>query len=311
MEIKRITSLALIFALVFGGLVVQMSYVKADLADSNVTVGNMLPVASSANIDSGAASVTLTENTTKTVTVTATVTDDNGCEDITSVQVKFYRTSVGDAASDDENNHYTITPTQDGGSCTGLGDLDATYTATIDVYYYADPTDAGSIYEADDWTAKVTPSDGVGAGTPDTDTIEMSTLTALDVTPTINYGSLVLGEDTGAVDQTTVVTNTGNEGIDVDLDGYGSVDGDGKSMICSFGDIPIGNEKYSTTTATDYSLKTALTDTAVEVDMDIAQRTTAVTTDDAYWGFGLPASGVYGTCSGKVVFTAHSDPNLD
>ncbi|MCD4705612.1 hypothetical protein K8R61_00845, partial [bacterium] len=60
-----------------------------------------------------------------------------------------------------------------------------------------------------------------------------------------------------------------------------------------------------------YASRTSLTDSAFEVDMDIAQRTGVATTGSLYWGFGMPATGVGGSCAGKVNFTAHSDPNAD
>jgi len=251
------------------------------------------PVASDVSINSGAGSISLTEGTTTNVVVTATVTDDNGCEDITGVTVKFYKTAMGAGAADDENNHYTVTTPTDvvKNSCVSLV---ATYTATIPVWYYADPAE---------WTTQVTPTDGTD-GTASTDTITINTLIALSVTDTIDYGPLALGADTGAGDATTTVTNTGNASIGVQVDGYGASDSDGKSMICTFGSILLANEKYSKTASTAYASKTALTDTATTVvDFSIAQRTDGATTGDIYWGFGMPANGVGGSCTGTVVFT--------
>lgn len=271
------------------------------------------PVASNVSIDSGAASVTLTEGSTKNVVCIAVVTDDDGCEDIVTTTAVFYRTSVtgGAGAADDNNNHYSINCVVDSGSCTGGGDLTATYTCTFPVYYYADPTDAGD-YEATDWTCQVAPSDGVGEGTANTDTIEMASLAGLDVESTINYGELALGTDTESVNQQTIITNKGNVQIDIKLDGYGSEDGDGKSMICSIGSIPIGNEEYSTSAFT-YGTGTNLTDTAVEIDLDVPQQTDDAnpSTKEVYWGFGMPSAGVGGSCSGTVVFTAVNDIGKD
>ncbi|KPJ55185.1 hypothetical protein AMJ47_01575 [Parcubacteria bacterium DG_72] len=271
------------------------------------------PVASSVSIDSGAASVTLTEGSTKNVVCTALITDDDGCEDITSVTSVFYRTNLagGPEAADDNNDHYSINCVVDGGSCTGGGDLTATYTCTFPVYYYADPTDAGD-YLATDWTCQVTPSDSVGEGTADTDTIEMDSLVGLDVDATINYGELALGANTGSTNQQTTITNRGNVQIDITLDGYGSSDGDGKSMTCSISSITIGNEEYGISSFT-YGTGTDLTDTAVELDLDVPQQTNDATpsTKEVYWGFGMPSTGVGGSCSGTVVFTAVNDIGQD
>ncbi len=267
------------------------------------TVGTR-PTAASASIDSGAVSVTLTEATTTNVVCAATVTDNDGFADITSVEAKFYRTGVGAGAGDDNANHYTLSGDANCVPSGGAGNTE-NYTCTFAVQFYADPTDVGSAYEADDWTCQVTPSDGIGAGTADTDTIEMDTTTALDVTTTITYGALALGANTTTTDQTTTVTNTGNEQIDVQLDGYGASDGDGKAMTCTIGTIAIGQERYSLTAATDWTNKTQLTDTAATLTaFDLAKG--ASSTKAVYWGFGMPSTGVGGFCTGKVNFTAVS-----
>ncbi|MDP3882565.1 MAG: hypothetical protein Q8Q48_00730 [Candidatus Staskawiczbacteria bacterium] len=263
---------------------------------------NTLPVASSVSIDSGALSVALTEGTTHNVVCAGTVTDDDGYADITSVTAKLYRSAVGAGGGDDNANHYTLTGD---GNCIpsgGLGNTE-TYTCTFPVYFYADPTDAGSSYEAQNWECEMTPTDTVGAGTADTDTIEMASLTALSATASINYSAIALGADTGTTDQTTIITNTGNRTIDAQVDGYGAEDGDGYSMTCTIGTVTIGSEKYSLSASTAYASKDALTDTAFQLTaFNLAQG--ASSTKDIYWGMGLPASGVGSSCSGKVNFTA-------
>ena len=313
-KLKKLTPGILILVLI--GLMVGLNFrtpkVEADEASSSASVTNALPVASSVSIDSGAASVTLTEATTKTVTATFTVTDNNGCEDIDSHATNdtvavLYRTNVtgGAGCTPDALNCYSMSCSQDAGSCTAGGaDLAATYTCTASVQFYADATDAGT-YITTDWTATATPRDNAGTdGTTAADTIEMDTLTALNVTTTIAYGALALGANTTTTDQTTVVTNTGNnDPIDIQLDGYGAIDGDGYSMTCTIGTIIIGNERYSLTAATDWSTKTLLTDTAANVStFNLAKG--ASSTKNVYWGFGMPSTGVGGSCTGKVNFTA-------
>jgi hypothetical protein len=249
--------------------------------------------------------ITLTENTTANVIVTATVTDTDGCEDIDSVSVKFFRTDLTSSGADDANHRYTQAAVLDTGTCEGGGDLSSTWTATISVQYYADPTDAGA-YSGTTWSAEVIPSDHIGAGTTEgNDTTEMATLKALEATTPIAYGELALNGNTGTTDQTTTITNTGNTAIGVQVDGYGSIDGDGKSMICTSGSVLLENEKYSKTALTAYASKTVLTDTAATVaDFSINQRTDGASTNVLYWGFGMPINGVGGSCAGTVVFTA-------
>jgi hypothetical protein len=285
-------------ALVIGLVLSLAPPVRADEAVSNVSIStNAIPVASAVSIDSGATTVTLTENTTKDVIVTATVTDNNGCGDIDSVSVKFYRTTVasGAACPADNNNCYgPIAPIQN----TCIGNV-ATYTGTISVQYYAEPTDAGT-HMATDWTATVTPTDGGGAGTPSTDTIEMGTLTALNVTTTMPYSALVAGADTGTGDTITTVVNTGNVDILTRVNSNAVT-----AMACTYGSIPVGNERYSLTAATAYASKTALTSTIFTIPSStIVKATSATPTNrNIYWGIGAPMA-VSGSCTGTVVFTA-------
>ncbi len=264
---------------------------------SNVFAADPRPVASSVSIDSGAASITLTEGSTKNTIITTTVTDDNGCIDITGVTVKFFKTSTGADASDDENNHYTVTTPTDVVQNTCVGNV-ATYTATIPVWYYADPAE---------WTAQVIPSDGAD-GTASTDIITVDTLVALDVSTTIAYGALSLGANTGTTDQTTTVTNTGNVNIGTQVNGYSGSSHNivtTNSMTCTIGSISVENEKFSPTALTAYASRSDLTGTATTVDsFTVNQRTGAVSSGILYWGFGLPVNGVGGNCAGTVVFTA-------
>lgn len=310
-KFKFLTGRTICLAIILCGIILIGSEIKADQSDSSATVTNALPVASSVSLDSGASAVSLVEATTKTVTATFTVTDNNGCSDIDSGSpdtiAVFYRTNVsgGAVCTPDDANCYSMSCTQDSGTCTtGGSDLTATYTCTSAVQFYADPTDTGSTFSATDWTVTATPRDNAGTdGTDSTDTIEMNSLTALNVTATIAYGSLALGANTGTTDQTTVTTNTGNRQIDEQLDGYGATDGDGFSMACTIGNVAIDNERYSLSASTDWSSKTQLTDTAfTESGFDLVQG--ASSTKDTYWGFGLPSTGVGGSCTGKVNFTA-------
>ncbi|MBU0646660.1 hypothetical protein KJ611_04315 [Patescibacteria group bacterium] len=274
---------------------------SADTSATSVNITNAAPSASGTSIDSGAASVSLTENTTTAVSVGVTVTDNNGCTDIATVDAVFFRTNVGGGSgcTPDDNDCYAVACTLDGGSCTGGADLTGTYTCALTIQYFADPTDAGSTYAATDWTAEITPYDSSGAGSTDTDTIEMNTLTALDVTAAINYGTLALNSDTGGTNQTTVITNTGNEAIDSQVSGT--------SMGCTVGTIAVGNQKYATSDVTYASLTDTLSGTPTTYELVLPQRTAGVITDDVYWGLATPASGVSGSCTGTNTFTAVTD----
>jgi len=263
----------------------------------DVTPNNTLPVASSTSVDSDAASITLTENTTTSVVCTATVTDDDGFADITSVEAKLYRTGVGAGAADDTNNHYTLSGDA---NCIPSGGSGTTenYSCTFAVQFFAEPTDIGSIYAADNWTCQITPSDSEGAGTANSDTIEMDTTLALNVTAEIAYGTLGLGNNSGASPQTAVVTNTGNAIMDPQVSSAAD-------MGCTgAGTIPVANQEYSATTFT-YGSGTDLSSTPTTLNLILPKPTsTTPVTDDCFWGIGIPGTGVGGSCTGSNTFTA-------
>jgi hypothetical protein len=264
------------------------------VAQTEADANNATPVASGVAINSSSP-IDLTEGATTNIAVTATVTDNNGCEDIESVSVKLYKTSEGAGGADNNNYRYTGTAIVDVGTCTpGGSDLSSTWTVTIPVYYYAN---------TGEWTATITPSDEA-TGTPANDTETMNTLTALDVTASIEYGALALGgttANTTAFD--TVIINTGNKATI----GAQVRSGAATAMTCTVGSIPVGNEKYHAISTTVYGSKTALTAIdATVADVSAAKTTngTSGNTDTIGWGLQMPASGVGGSCAGSVVFTA-------
>jgi len=306
-------NLIFLFA-IFVFLSSQILVVQSSASTSiSFTVNNSAPVASNVAVTNAVAgNVNLTAGTTTTTTVTFTVTDNNGCEEIDAgspdTDAIFYRTNVsgGIACTPDNANCYNMSCTQDGGSCTAGGaDLTATYTCTSAVQFYADPTDAGSTYSATTWTAGVTPADGAGAGSADTSTtVEVVSLTSLSVTSTIAYDTLALNANTGTTDETTVVTNTGNRAIDAQVGGYGTSTGDDKALTCTVGSVGVAYEKYSIVASTAYASKTALPADDVPDTITLNLAVGASSTDDVYWGMGLPESGAGVSCSGHVVFTA-------
>ncbi|MDF1497939.1 MAG: hypothetical protein P1P85_01095 [Patescibacteria group bacterium] len=262
---------------------------QADSSSTSVTITNALPVASATSIDSAAANVTLTENTTKTVSCVATVTDNNGYADITSVEARLYLTTAGAAGAGDSDVRYILTGDTNCVPSGGSG-LTETYTCNFSVQYYADP---GA------WTCQVTPTDTVGAGTADTDTITVDTLLALDVTASIGYGSMGLGTDTNTSPITATVTNTGNAIMDPQVSSAAA-------MSCTTGTIPIANQEYSATASFDYSTGTDLsaTPTTLNLTLPTPEDTNTPVSAGSYWGILIPANGVEGACTGSNTFTA-------
>ncbi|MEM4267366.1 MAG: hypothetical protein QXK37_00890 [Candidatus Woesearchaeota archaeon] len=283
----------------------------AATATTSASVANSLPVASSVILNNGS-DIVLTANSTTTVQVNATITDNNGCEDITQVTATLYITSVGSGASDNNQTHYSATCVSNG-DCSGGGDISETFHCNFSMTWYANPTDSGSANEGDNWTAEVVPYDGEGEGTSDTAIQELLTLTAMSLeTTSISFGEISLGGDTADNNENTLIANHGNEQIDVELSGYGSSQGDGYCMVCTSGAVGVSYLEYSLNLFT-YGFGTQLASSPTELDLDVAQGsdTTPRPTKSIYYGLGFPVSGISGTCTGTLVITAVSDPLAD
>jgi len=281
-----------------GGASTDIRQDQISLTITYTPASNSAPVASAVSIDSGAASITLNEGTTKNVVCSGTVTDDDGFSDITSVKADLFRTGVGIGSATDNNNHYQESGDSECVPSGGSGTSE-TYTCTIPVQYYADPTDTGSPNSADDWTCTLTPTDATEEGTAASDTIEMSSLIALSVTESdISYGTVNANTDTGATNQTITVENTGNRDIDPQLSG---------ANMASGGDsIAVGQQEYSATTFT-YGAGTDLSASATTLDVTLPQPTndgTPTIQDTVYWGLGVPAGTPAGTYTGSNTVSA-------
>jgi hypothetical protein len=248
--------------------------------------------ASNVSINSGAPAVNLLGGTTKNVSCTATVSDDDGYSDITNVTAKFYRSGVGQGSSDNNSNHYTLSGLSS--YCSGSG-TSGTCTFNFSVYYYADPTDTGA-YASENWVCQVTPSNSVGAGLAATSAIKMNTLKYITVSPTIDYGSLVPGQNT-STPATATVTNGGNVAAGFKV--YGN------NLTCSIrSSISADNQQYGLSSFA-YGDGTALsgsaTDTGANIDKPV--QATPSPAQDTYWQIYVPG-GTQGICSGSTSFIA-------
>ena len=272
---------------------------------SELIVGNVPPEVISVLIDEGNDTAALIPNATKLVVCSAVVRDFNGEGDIANVTAVFYDlSSSSPEASDDNNNHYTNS------SCvidTAYGDeYEALATCLFDVWYYANNAT---------WNCNVTATDNQNLQDSGNDTIIIETLLALDVPPTIHFGTV---NATYVSDENkTNVTNFGNVPINLTLDGYGTIDGDGLAMNCTLGaigNISIEYEKYNLTATTPGSLTLQefeqtyinLTDTPTVKEFNLAQRqndTYNEAWNTTYWRIYVPL-GVAGTCNGTINFAA-------
>ena len=166
--------------------------------------------------------------------------------------------------------------------------------------YFADPTDIGT-YAVQDWGAFISAVDTAGGYGTSTTAInkELITLRALNVTQSINYGSLSVLSDTGTYNATTTVQNLGNDRIDISIAGT--------NLTSGASSIPVTNEKFSTSTFT-YSTCTncnALATTTTPLDVNLLKpTTTAATTGNVFWGIAIPFGAAASAHQGQNTFYA-------
>lgn len=295
----------LIFSITLGGIFFLGS--NSSKANSSPSVDTVVTAIVSGGSDQS--SITLVENSTKTIYIHGSASDPDGCGDIDTLSrwlVKTFRTDVTGAqtCTTDNNNCYEATSGTLSNCTLGGGDLNIDYEAPISLQYYADPTDAGSPHSATNWTVFVRVRDDASAVGYSTDNYEMESLIALTVSGSVDYGTVALGAD--SVEQTITFTNSGNRDIDADQ----TADGD---MICNgpgSQNIAVGKVHFSFSAGFTYGTgDQALTTTASTVELDFPQRTndSLISVKSAYLILRMPTDGVGGTCSNTITFTAKAD----
>lgn len=286
--------------------------VLADTASTSVSVGNSAPVTSAATFNGGS-NVTLTENTLVHATGTVTVSDSNGCSTITGVTAKFHiasSSSGGSTCTYDGNTCYTsvCVATTTGNTCTGGGDTSAQYDCGFAIWYNATPTDSGT-WATSIWSFAATSTDGTAShvATNTAQTIEVTTLNALNVTASIAFGSVPANSDTGSTNQTTTVTVTGNNALDTQVSGDLMCT---DYPTCTGGKLNPSQQEYSLNSFT-YGAGTDLAATTspatVETVLAKPTSTTSPVTDDILWGIGIPNGQTTGSYTGQNTFTAVTD----
>lgn len=277
--------------------------------ESDYVVNNVAPVVSSVTLNGGSP-IALSESTTTNVSMTAVVTDNNGCTnqgataEITSVNGFLYRSSVtylGCLVTNANNCYYNIGCTVSVACNVPTGVT--TYTCTTPVQYYAEPTLTDTPYSTDNWmnTIKATDDDGLSHYLAVSAGVELNTLIGGNTTPTLlDYGTIAVGGQNGtAIDLTT--TPTGNVGLDAlwKADGPNMCVGT-YSNICSNGTpIPITHQHYALASATTYAAATALSTTDAELELNIPKYTGSNSpSGKTWWRIQIPTGTVAGVYNG-------------
>jgi len=272
---------------------------------STVEVGNAAPTVSNISINGGS-DIVLTPNATTSVSVSFTVQDSNGCNDVFFngfVTSTAYRVGVGGACSADNLNCYTVTTTTH--NCTANAST-SNATATFGIYYFADSTDgASSSYPSDVWEGYVAVSDAANSTDTGTSTasVEVGVLTAIDVTTSsINYGTVSAGTDTGSTNEVATTTNVGNSSTTLRLHAVSTLASGSNSIATS-------SQEYATSSFA-FGAGVDLTDSVTTVGgfLLTSPTSTASYAQPTFWGLEVPGGTATGTYTGTTRFTSFWQP---
>lgn len=252
--------------------------------------------------------ITLNEGTTKALYTRGTITDSDGCSDLSLFSLKstLYRSSVSgaEACTTDDTNCYRVVYAS--GACTISGcdignESTINYECDFNIQYYADSTDSDG-YPSDNWVGFVTVSDSSYATGTNSNTTEINSLAALTVSSPINYGVLAIGV-TSTQDSLAIATNTGNVKIDVNLSGT--------DMYCTRGSVSSTYQRYSKTAGQNFDDMTQLATTSQLVHLNLAKKMNSYqdSTTSMYFKMIVPSGegAKGGSCSGTDTFSAVVD----
>jgi len=281
-------------------------------ATSTVVVGNAAPTVTVVTMNNGT-DVTLTTNTTTNVSVNATISDNNGCGDVTgasaSTSIVLYRSGVTSSTcrgSQNALNCYLATAFTASSTCASNT---TNTTTTFAVQYFAQATDASSSFPGDNWQATVIFKDTSAAtGTADSlggSTPNVLTLNAINVTTSsVNYGTLSASSTSGSANQVTTSTNAGNSTTTIRLSAQSTLTSGANSIVTS-------SQRYATSTFTFPGGATQLTESAVTVTGYLLTAPTStgnVQQSPVFWGLEVAAGTATGTYSGVNLFTSLFQP---
>ncbi len=281
---------------------------QADAVSTQLEVTNNAPTVSDVFINNSAytfadsfvgGTIILVAGGQKTVHVTGNVRDTNGRGDISSVELKFFKTIIGSGCILDSNDCYEVQVCSTRNDTEG--DLEILeYDCPVDLDYWTDSTSLGGTSPASHWTTRVVVTDNASATGSDTSTTkEIGTLLALDIPTAIDYGTLSKGErTTSANNQHMLLGQRGNDVADVEVSGA--------DMTCTnTGTIPYANQEWSLSD-TDHSASGSydLSGTAVDTNIAIGYKTSTDVSKNLYWNIELPAQDVSGVCTGTMTVIA-------
>jgi hypothetical protein len=234
--------------------------------------------------------INLNPGNTKTITCNATIEDENGADDITSVNATLHREKILDF--EQNNNNVYIN-----NSCSLISSSEniAEYSCDFNVYYYA---------ENGTWHCNVTSLDQQGLTNNNYENTTIDTLYAINLSSLIlEYGEIPTNDL--SEEKILEVQNIGNMPLTVFVRGYaGSEPEQNYSMICDNSEtIPLENQRYSTIADTDFNEKNGLTSTFQEIINNMQKQTTeTMISQNTYWNLQTVPMSVT-NCEGTIVFS--------
>ncbi|OGY99652.1 MAG: hypothetical protein A2945_03335 [Candidatus Liptonbacteria bacterium RIFCSPLOWO2_01_FULL_52_25] len=266
---------------------------------------NSTPVVSAVSLNHGNP-IILSPNATASIDINYTVTDDNGCADVTNTTSTAFRGSVSSTCAvpnpttNNLNCYLFLTHTTSSCASNAFNATD-----TVGIYYFAQSTgDASSSFPSDRWYAYASAIDAANAtGSATSSNVNVNVLLALNITaPSISYGTVLASSTTGATNQTTTIQNVGNASQTLKI--YGTALNFGSNSIAT------SSQHYATSSFTFGGFEQVLNELAQSVSgfLLAAPTSTSAVQRDIFWGIGVPSGNVTGTYSGTNIFTAFWSP---
>jgi hypothetical protein len=251
----------------------------------------------------GNADIILSPGSYAVVQATATVSDSNGYGDlkVANFTGRFYRSDVGASCTQDYDTCYDLASACSLSGCSGNS---CTVTCQASFGFNTAPTDQETPWASSTWMASITAVDARGTTSTATSTspVEVLSLLAIQITPTINYGSLGVGTNT-STNKLVHATSSGNTSWDLTV--YGT------DMTRGTSTIPVSNQHYSTTSGLSYASGTPLGyNPGVTLDLNVPRASSSIdpTGTSVWWGNAVPNPNKAGAHTGQNTFIAVKNP---
>jgi hypothetical protein len=273
---------------------------------TTVNITDAMPEIINISCNAGAA-VNLVPGDRQNVTCIIQLRDYNGGNTIdgtngSGVNASFFYYSLNQSNDPDDNNvHYTNDSCLVNGSASGWY---INWTCSFFPWYYANN---GT------WRINVSVHDryhNKSYNVSGTGNFSIQPLYALNVTDTINFGDMAVG-DTSQNGIQANITNFGNMKINISIYGYGAQNQTSYgayAMICEQRNLTLNTERYSLNATDLWSGMTAITGAPVLIPgLSLLQQQDDLVQvyNSTYWKLYVdPISNPFGVCNGTVIFSA-------